>query len=122
MRDEDLDLPIRQWDDSDIACARVNDAKGFAFSSRRRALTLKVHCESTSGSIVGAGAEKTMGLILLRFFHFTFWAVRKDTSCIPSQVHPKIAAEQSFGDFGMSQVKHAVMGETDERFPGLGRD
>jgi hypothetical protein len=68
------------------------------------------------------GAEESMGLILSCFFHFTLWAISKDTSGISSQVGPKVAAEQSFGDFGMSQVKHALMCETDERFSGLGRD
>ncbi len=82
LRDENLDLPIRKWDDSDIAGASVDDAKGFAFPSRRLSLTLEIHCESASRGIMRASSEKPMSLILPRFFHFAFWAIGKDASSV----------------------------------------
>ncbi len=78
-----LNLSTWEWDDdSGIAGASVDDAQGFAFSSRCFSLTLKIHCESASRGIMWAGPKEAMGLILPSFFHFVFWAISKDAASV----------------------------------------
>ena len=78
-----LDLATWEWDDGDVAGARINNSQSFAFPGRCFTLTLKVHCVTASRGVVWASAKEAVGLVLPRFLYLAFRAIGEDATSVP---------------------------------------
>ena len=66
--------------------------------------------------------KKTVGFIAASLVQFAGWAIREESTGITTQVGPEITFCESFRDLSVSQVEHAVVGETNQRLSSLGWD
>ena len=63
-----------------------------------------------------------MGLILTSFLELTLRTVGEVFARVLAKGGPEITFQKSFGDLGLPEVKHSCVGESYQRFTGLGWD
>jgi hypothetical protein len=116
------DLTIGESNDCHISGGNIDECERLALTGHSLALPLEIHGVSSSRGANGLGTEETVGFIAASLVQFAGWAIREESTGITTQVGPEITFCESFRDLSVSQVEHAVVGETNQRLSSLGWD